>query len=101
MSVTQSKITRRGFLLRAAGGLAAVGATSAGYARWVEPFAVELKRLPLDLPNLHPAFHGLRIIQLADIHVGPGTPSGMTDAAAGAPPLSGAMIIAGAGLGGT
>ncbi len=40
---------------------------------YFEPFAPEITRLDVKLPNLPPAFEGLTIAQLSDIHVDPYT----------------------------
>ena len=61
-------ITRRRFLAESA----LVGAFTLD-AFFVEPFAVDIKRLELRLPNLPPAFEGLTIAQLSDIHIDPYT----------------------------
>jgi predicted MPP superfamily phosphohydrolase len=65
---------RRGFLK----GVALVGAAGALGAF---PFDAEAghadpstERVTFDVPGLDPAHHGLRVAQLSDLHVGPGTP---------------------------
>ena len=54
-------------------GLAATGAVEAGamaYATRVEPGWVEIRRLRLTLPRLHRNFHGYRVVQVSDFHLG-------------------------------
>ncbi|MCY3944820.1 MAG: metallophosphoesterase [Anaerolineaceae bacterium] len=40
------------------------------YARFVEPRWLQVKRVPLRLPQLPQAFDGLRIAQISDLHLG-------------------------------
>lgn len=62
-------LTRRAFLKRAA--IAAVGVLPAGaWATRVEPNWIEIRRVALPLPALHPAFDGWTIAQISDLHVG-------------------------------
>lgn len=61
-------ITRRRFLAEAS----LVGAFTLD-AFFVEPFAIDVRRLEVKLPNLPPAFEGLTIAQLSDIHIDPYT----------------------------
>jgi uncharacterized protein len=68
------RITRRAFLRRLCGGGAgtvALAGLGAGYAHYVEPFWPTVECLPLDLPRLHPALVGLRLVQLSDLHLSP------------------------------
>lgn len=52
--------------------VAAVGTGITGYhyLTEVEPANIEVKEIPLALPRLTPAFDGLRLVQLSDIHMG-------------------------------
>lgn len=66
------KMSRRAFLRRTAwagAGVLGVGGVAA-YARKVEPQWIEIKRVDLLLPRLHPAFDGWTLAQLSDLHVG-------------------------------
>ena len=49
-------------------GLAAFGTLA--YARWIEPERLETRTVPIRLKRLAKAFHGYRIIQISDIHMG-------------------------------
>jgi predicted MPP superfamily phosphohydrolase len=49
-------------------GLAALGTLA--YARWIEPERLETRGVPIRLKRLARAFHGYRIIQISDIHMG-------------------------------
>lgn len=51
-------------------GSLAVGVGSLGYSYLVEPFWVEVTRTTVQLPNLPPAFEGLRLLLIADTHYG-------------------------------
>ncbi len=66
-------VTRRSFL-KLAGVLAlraaVVGAGGASYVAAVEPEWVEINPVGLGLPRLSPAFHGYRIAQISDLHMG-------------------------------
>lgn len=50
------------------GGLAS-GAAGLAYAYLVEPRWIEVRRLDLTLPRLHPAFEGYKLAQFSDIHM--------------------------------
>lgn len=64
-------MSRREFLklgaLALTGGL--VGAGALGYARQVEPEWIETSQRTLRLPRLDPAFQGLRLVHISDIHM--------------------------------
>jgi predicted MPP superfamily phosphohydrolase len=67
------KLTRRGFLklsLTAAGEAALILLGGVGYARIIEPGWEIVTELALTLPRLPFAFHGYRIVQISDIHIG-------------------------------
>jgi hypothetical protein len=49
--------------------VAAVGAATLFYARYVEPTWVAVRQLELTLPRLGPEFDGYRIVQMSDIHM--------------------------------
>ena len=64
--------TGLGMLAAAAAGAAVAGAGIGGlrYVTSVEPANVEVKEVRLTLPHLTPAFNGLRLVQISDIHLG-------------------------------
>jgi len=62
------KITRRRFL-KLAGGAGAVG-VAASYPVFVERYIVLTNTYRIPVPNLPPAFAGLRIVHLTDLHYG-------------------------------
>lgn len=65
-------MSRRKFLkLTAAGLVSAVGVpgVSMGYAHYIEPHWVDVVRLTLKLPRLHPAFTRFRLAHISDIHL--------------------------------
>ena len=65
-------ITRRrllGATLSAMLATPAIGLAGYGYVKGVEPGWVAIERVELRLPRLHPAFDGLRLVQLSDIHM--------------------------------
>lgn len=66
-------MSRRNFLKVALGGTLGLGALSIGgtaYATRMEPYALEITHLTLPLPNLPPAFEGLTLVQISDLHLG-------------------------------
>ncbi len=65
-----AKTTRRSFLKRAALGAAAVALGGAADAFLIEPRWVKISRPVVGIPSLAPAWDGLRIAQLTDLHVG-------------------------------
>ncbi|MBZ0304742.1 MAG: metallophosphoesterase [Anaerolineae bacterium] len=65
-------MSRRKFLKLAAAGLVgAVGVpgVSMGYAHYIEPHWVDVVRVTLKLPRLHPAFARFRLAHISDIHL--------------------------------
>ncbi len=63
-------ITRSEFLTKAA---LAIGATHVGAMSWgiiSGAYDYRIRRVPLKLPNLPQQFHGLKLIQISDIHSG-------------------------------
>jgi predicted MPP superfamily phosphohydrolase len=66
-------LTRRQFIV---GSLAVVasGAGLAAYATEVEPFWIDVVRLPLPVAELPPLLEGATLVQLADLHVGGDVP---------------------------
>src|SRR5262249_1057565 len=63
-----SHLTRRQFFKVAIA--TALAAGGAEYTRAVEPRWVAVEQVALTLPRLAPAWHGLRIVQLSDLHLG-------------------------------
>ncbi|HVO44461.1 MAG TPA: metallophosphoesterase, partial [Aggregatilineales bacterium] len=49
---------------------AAIGMVGLAYSHTIEPNDVEIVPLTLTLPRLAPDFHGFRIAQISDIHMG-------------------------------
>lgn len=70
----QTLLTRRQFLKAALVGLG--GALAASYPVFIERYWVTVNRYRVALPGLPPAFDGLRVAQLSDIHAGPWSPDG-------------------------
>ena len=69
----RNKITRRDFLKVLKAGaidLALLSLGGAGYGLMVEPARIRIESVHLRLRRLTQAFHGLRIAQLSDIHMG-------------------------------
>ncbi len=66
-------ISRRKFLTYASSSVLGVGAMGIGGAAWVtriEPFALETTVTAIPLPHLPPAFDGLTIAHISDLHFG-------------------------------
>lgn len=40
-----------------------------GYARYIEPEWLQIKRIPVILPRLAPEFDGYKLVQLSDLHI--------------------------------
>jgi len=72
-------LSRRKFLLGLAA-LGAGGATTAGYARWIEPFQLDVttRRVALNAPHPRPV---LRVLQLSDFHASSVVPLALIDRA--------------------
>jgi predicted MPP superfamily phosphohydrolase len=66
-------LSRRRFLRNLAIGLA-LPSTGALYATQIEPFWPQFHELPMPVKNLPPAFEGLRIAHLSDLHVSNSVP---------------------------
>ena len=62
---------RRIFLNAARGALFAVPAAVLGYGTFIERTNIRLREQVIPIPGLHPDLHGLRIVQLTDIHMSP------------------------------
>ncbi len=71
----QIETGRRAFLANAACGVVGVGAVSSPvYATLVEPWTIRVRRYTIAIKNLHPNLVGLKLVQLADTHLGPRIP---------------------------
>lgn len=62
--------SRRRFLKTSAAALAGTALLAGGYASLWEPRRLEITRLTLTLPQLPPAFDGIRLVQFSDVHLG-------------------------------
>ncbi|MGB9454798.1 MAG: metallophosphoesterase [Bryobacteraceae bacterium] len=65
---------RRDFLARTAGVVTAAPFLGGAYGLFYGRLNLEMVERPIRLANLPPAFHGFRIAQLSDIHIGPFMP---------------------------
>ena len=65
----RKRLTRRKLIQQMALGVQGVSADSAGQARWIEPYWVEMSQVELELPGLPQSFVGKRIVQISDVHV--------------------------------
>lgn len=67
---------RRAFLSNATLGTLSIGALATpGYATLVEPWSIKVRRYTIPINDLDPSFDGLKIVQLADTHLGPRIPA--------------------------
>jgi uncharacterized protein len=67
------KLSRRDFLNLLKAGAVSLGLVAAGGVGWsylVEPGWVQVENVTLNLPRLSSNFHGTRILQVSDIHMG-------------------------------
>ncbi len=62
---------RRMFLNTARGALFTAPAAMLGYGTFIERTNIRLREETISVPGLHPDLHGLRIVQLTDIHMSP------------------------------
>jgi hypothetical protein len=67
--VVFKKISRRKFLKWSLLGAFLMPPATLAYAHLLEPNWVDIERVTLRLPRLHPAFGGYRIVHLSDIHL--------------------------------
>ncbi|NWG34727.1 MAG: metallophosphoesterase [Chloroflexi bacterium] len=70
---SRGKLSRRDFLKLLKVGaidLALLAAGGAGWSYLIEPGWVRVEKVNVTLPRLSPNFHGLRIAQVSDIHMG-------------------------------
>ncbi len=74
--------SRRAFMCNAAVGVTAVGAAAApGYATLIEPWSIKIRRYTIPIRGLDPRFDALKIVQIADTHLGPRIPSAFVEQA--------------------
>src|SRR5438874_2285769 len=69
----QRKLTRRQFIRLAASwaaGISLAGVSGFGYAKRIEPDWVEVRPVRLALPRLSAEFHGYKLVQISDLHLG-------------------------------
>lgn len=69
----KGKLSRRDFLKLLKAGVVSLGLVAAGGAGWsylVEPGWVQFENVTLNLPRLSSNFHGTRVLQVSDIHMG-------------------------------
>lgn len=69
----KGKLSRRDFLKLLKAGAVSLGLVAAGGAGWsylVEPGWVQVENVTLNLPRLSSNFHGTRVLQVSDIHMG-------------------------------
>jgi predicted MPP superfamily phosphohydrolase len=73
METSKQMWTRRD-VLKGAAGLALraglLGLAGAGYTTRIEPRWLDIEPVTVTLPRLDPAFHGYRVVQLSDLHLG-------------------------------
>ncbi|WP_256760582.1 metallophosphoesterase [Cohnella sp. WQ 127256] len=73
MPTTSKPISRRQFLKRSTQftlGLLGVASLSGAYARWIEPYWIEVNRISIKLANLPSSFHNFQIVHFSDLHLG-------------------------------
>jgi len=63
--------SRRHFLVSAKTVLLGLPAAAVGYGTFIQRFNLTLREQRIEIPNLPPDLHGLRITQLTDIHLSP------------------------------
>jgi hypothetical protein len=68
---TAAAMTRRAFLQKATIGFGVVALISTARGLWMARGTPRHERVTIYLPNLPPAFEGVRIVQLSDFHSGP------------------------------
>ena len=62
---------RRNFLAVSYGAVFGAPAAAIGYGTFVERFQIRLREQTITVPGLDPDLHGLRLVQLTDIHLSP------------------------------
>lgn len=62
---------RRNFLRGAHVLLFGAPAAAVGYGSFIERLQIKMREVNVEVPGLHPGLHGLRLVQLTDIHLSP------------------------------
>ncbi|MGV6814544.1 MAG: metallophosphoesterase [Phycisphaerales bacterium] len=71
-----SNPARRAFLSNTTLGIVGVGASATpGYATLIEPWDIKVRRYSIPIDDLPESLDGLRLVQLADTHLGPRIPA--------------------------
>ena len=65
--INRRDLLKTSALIAISGGLIGLGGLN--YATRIEPGRIEISQVSLQLPRLHPVFHGYRIVQISDIHM--------------------------------
>lgn len=74
--------SRRAFIGNATLGLASIGAVATpGYATLIEPWSIKVRRYTIPIKDLDPLLDGLKLVQLADTHLGPRIPASFVERA--------------------
>ncbi len=69
-------VGRRRFLANATIGTVSIGAiVTPGYATLIEPWSIKVRKYTVPIRNLDSAFEGLKVVQIADTHLGPRIPA--------------------------
>lgn len=72
---SQTDPGRRAFLGNAALGVTSIGALATpSYATLIEPWTIKVRKYTIPIKNLDSTFEGLKLVQLADTHLGPRIP---------------------------
>lgn len=72
--------SRRAFLGNATLGFASIGAVATpGYATLIEPWSIKVRRYTIPIQDLDPRLEGLKLVQLADTHLGPRIPASFVE----------------------
>lgn len=80
-SAETRRVVSRRRLLHAFGMIGALCPLGGAYARWVEPFWLEVSQRRLPVNGLDPSLEGLRLAHLSDFHAGPHVPWELIDRA--------------------
>jgi uncharacterized protein len=75
-------VRRRSFLALASSSLVAAPAAVAGYARWIEPYALNLSSHRCLLPGLEPG-PPVRLLHFSDLHASADVPNSLIESAVG------------------
>lgn len=68
--------SRRAFLCNATLGVTGIGAVAMpSYATLIEPWTIKVRYYSIPIKDLDPALSGLKLVQLADTHLGPRIPA--------------------------